>query len=70
MDVYVIYGNYDYFFSNQYFLYNNEIYNRMLEYWRIWINDSMQEINFLKGVGSVLFRLINYLLLMIYVLNF
>lgn len=66
MGVYATYGNHDYFPSNQYPPHNNEIYNRTLEHWRTWINDSTQETNFLKGVGSVLFRSTNYPLLMIY----
>lgn len=70
MDVYATYGNHDYFPSNQYPPHNNEIYNRTLEHWRTWINDSTQETNFLKGVGSVLFRSTNYPLLMIFALNF
>ncbi|XP_011438303.3 acid sphingomyelinase-like phosphodiesterase 3b [Magallana gigas] len=49
MDVYATYGNHDYFPSNQYPPHNNEIYNRTLEHWRTWINDSTQETNFLKG---------------------
>lgn len=56
MDVYATYGNHDYFPSNQYPPHNNEIYNRTLEHWRTWINDSTQETNFLKGVWSVFFK--------------
>lgn len=49
MDVYATYGNHDYYPNNQYPPHNNEIYNRTLEHWRNWINDSAQETNFLKG---------------------
>ncbi|XP_062567055.1 acid sphingomyelinase-like phosphodiesterase 3b [Saccostrea cucullata] len=49
MDVYATYGNHDYYPNGQYPPHNNEIYNRTLEHWRSWINDSTQEELFLKG---------------------
>jgi sphingomyelin phosphodiesterase acid-like 3 len=49
MDVYATYGNHDYYPNGQYPPHNNEIYNRTLDHWRAWINDSTQESTFLKG---------------------
>lgn len=49
MDVYATYGNHDYYPNGQYPPHNNEIYNRTLEHWKTWINDSTQEATFLKG---------------------
>ncbi|XP_048759893.2 acid sphingomyelinase-like phosphodiesterase 3b [Ostrea edulis] len=47
--VYATYGNHDYYPHNQFPPHNNELYNRTLEQWKGWINDTRQEDNFRKG---------------------
>ncbi|KAK3590104.1 hypothetical protein CHS0354_041150 [Potamilus streckersoni] len=47
--VFAAYGNHDYWPTDQFPAENNELYNRTLIWWRSWINDAKEEINFLKG---------------------
>ncbi|KAL3864256.1 hypothetical protein ACJMK2_005957 [Sinanodonta woodiana] len=47
--VFSAYGNHDYWPTDQFPDGNNELYNRTLVEWGSWINNTNQEINFLKG---------------------
>lgn len=51
--VYATYGNHDYYPHNQFPPHNNELYNRTLEQWKGWINDTRQEDNFRKGKQKI-----------------
>lgn len=47
--IYATFGNHDYYPNNMYPPHGNEIYNDTYKLWKMWINDSSQDSNFLKG---------------------
>lgn len=51
--LYATYGNHDYFPSNMYPPYGNELYNKTFEQWRYWIVGAEQEKTFRRGNYNV-----------------
>ncbi|KAL5022238.1 hypothetical protein ScPMuIL_001393 [Solemya velum] len=47
--IYPTFGNHDYWPTDQFPAHGNTLYNLTLENWKQWINDTVQENNFLKG---------------------
>ncbi|XP_060581958.1 acid sphingomyelinase-like phosphodiesterase 3b [Ruditapes philippinarum] len=47
--IYATFGNHDYYPNNMYPPHGNEIYNDNYNLWKVWINDTSQDKNFLKG---------------------